>query len=130
MIELEEEVNSAMLNLKRRNGQSMAEYAIVLTVVVSAIVAMQIYVKRGLQGKVKDVTDQVGFGLLDVGYATTTSQYEPYYAQTEYQIGQNQTINEAYQDGGTVSRTSIAEESTRTGSATTGVDQGSDDQWQ
>ena len=120
-----------MWSMKRsRKGQSMAEYAIVLTVVVTAIVAMQIYVKRGLQGKVKDVTDNVGFGLADAGYKTTTNQYEPYYAATDYQVGQDQNVKEAYQTGGTVSRTSLSEKSTRTGGSTTGVDVGADDSWQ
>ena len=107
----------------------MAEYAIVLTVVVTAIVAMQIYVKRGLQGKVKDVTDNVGFGLQDAGYKTVTGQYEPYYASTDYQVGQDQSVKEAYETGGTVARTSQSEKSTRKGGSTTGVDLGADDSW-
>ena len=119
-----------MWKLTNRRGQSMAEYAIVLTVVVTAIVAMQIYVKRGLQGKVKDVSDNVGFGLLNAGYGKVTGQYEPYYAGTTYQVGQNQNVQEQYQTGGTVGRTSIKEESTRTGTSTTGVDVTQDDTWQ
>ena len=115
-----------MWKLTQRKGQSMAEYAIVLTVVVTAIVAMQIYVKRGLQGKVKDVTDDVGLGLTTT---TKTSQYEPYYATTDYEIGQDQSVKEAFKTGGTVERTSLSEKSTRKGGSTTGVDLGSDDAW-
>ena len=113
--------------LKRRKGQSMAEYAIVLTVVITAIAAMQIYVKRGLQGKVKDVTDDVGAGLTTT---TKTGQYEPYYAQSNYSTSQAQNVNEQYQAGGVVARNSIQEQSNRTGNANTGVDQAQGAAWQ
>ena len=48
-----------MLKLKRK-GQSTAEYAIVIGLVIAAAVAMQVYVKRGLQGKMKDAVDDNG----------------------------------------------------------------------
>ena len=114
----------------KRKGQSMAEYAIVLTVVITAIVAMQIYVKRGLQGKVRDVTDNVGAGLTAAGYAKVTNQYEPYYAQNNYTSTQNQNVQEQYQPGGAVARNSIQEQSGRTGNANVGTDQTQGASWQ
>jgi hypothetical protein len=123
-----------MLNLKRTRGQSMAEYAIVIAVVITAVVAMQLYAKRALQGKIKAVSDNVGFGLLNAGYVATAipNQYEPYYASTNYTIGQNQSIQEQYQTGGAVARNSISEQTTRTGTAQTGgaAQLTSDDAWQ
>ncbi|MFA5096994.1 MAG: hypothetical protein WC478_06605, partial [Candidatus Omnitrophota bacterium] len=62
-----------------RKGQSTAEYAIVIGLVIAAIVAMQVYVKRGLQGKVKDAVDYKDTGDTITG---TTAQYEPYYAES------------------------------------------------
>ena len=116
---------------KTRSGQSMAEYAIVLTVVITAIVAMQIYVKRGLQGKVRDVTDAVGFGLTKAqGITKVTNQYEPYYAQSNYNTSQNQSVNEQYQAGGAVARNSQQEQSNRTGNANVGTDQNQGAGWQ
>ena len=115
---------------KTRRGQSMAEYAIVLMVVITAIVAMQIYVKRGLQGKVRDVSDNVGAGLIAAGYAKTTNQYEPYYAQSNYNTTQDQNVNEQYLAGGAVSRNSLSEKSGRTGDANVGVDQAQGAAWQ
>ena len=99
---------------KTRRGQSMAEYAIVLTVVITAIVAMEIYVKRGLQAKVKDVTDDIGLGL---STTTKTKQYEPYYAQSNFKTDQSQNVNEQYQTGGAVARNSQQESSNRTGNS-------------
>ena len=113
---------------KIRRGQTMAEYAIVLTVVITAIVAMQIYVKRGLQGKVAGVTDNLGVGLAAQGIPTP-NQYEPYYAQANYNTSQNQKVQEQYQLGGAVARNSISEQTNRSGDANVGVDQTQDDAW-
>ena len=106
-----------MLNRARnRSGQSMAEYAIVLTVVVGAIIAMQLYVKRGLQGKVKDATDNVGSGL---GLPQNTNQYEPYYASSDYNVKQEQKGRDDFRTGGSVYRDTGQEDTTRTGKSTT-----------
>ena len=51
-----------------RFGQSVIEYAILLALVTSAIVAMQVYMKRGVQAKVKDMTDaMLPPGAVDAG---------------------------------------------------------------
>ena len=102
---------------RNRRGQSMAEYAIVLTVVIGAIVAMQLYVKRGLQAKVKDVTDVVGAGLT----GSKTNQYEPYYASSDFNVTSSQKSNEQYNPGGTVFRDTQKEETTRTGRSSVAV---------
>ena len=48
------------IRLNKRKAQSTLEYGVVIAVVVAALVAMQAYVKRGLQGKIKESTDQIG----------------------------------------------------------------------
>ena len=98
----------------------MAEYAIVFTVVIGAIIAMQLYVKRGLQAKVKDVTDDVGLGLTTT---TKTSQYEPYYASSDYSTTQAQKGRENFLTGGSVFRQTDQEDQTRTGSSQTSAPQ-------
>jgi Flp pilus assembly pilin Flp len=74
-------------HLKHKNGQSTAEYAILLGLVVGAVVVMQVYVKRGFQGKVKDATDlvtaQSGTITGLTGSVSNTAQYEPYYLARE-----------------------------------------------
>ena len=119
-----------MLKLFNRKGQNTAEYAILIAVVIGAIIAMQLYVKRGLQGKVRDVTDNVGAGLLDAGYTKVTNQYEPYYNTNNYTVGQDQSVNEQYQTGGLVARNSQSEKTTREGFSKSGVDITGDDAWQ
>lgn len=44
----------------KRRGQSTLEYAVVIAVVLAALIAIQIYVKRGIQGKLRSSTDQIG----------------------------------------------------------------------
>ena len=38
-------------------GQVLVEYGIILVLVVSAIIGLQLYVQRGLQGRYRAVTD-------------------------------------------------------------------------
>lgn len=66
-----------MLVLKNKKAQSTAEYAILIGLVVAGAIAMQTYVKRGLQGGVKYAVDRAG----KVG---GTAQYEPYYLQSDF----------------------------------------------
>jgi len=70
---------------RKKTGQSTAEYAIVIGLVLSAALAMQVYVKRGIQGKVKDASDAqvLTTNGLDFGVNSIKSgQYEPPYATT------------------------------------------------
>lgn len=126
-------VSTTMLN---RRGQSTAEYAIVISVVIAAVVGMQLYVKRGLQGKTKQVMDHFtrlnegtnGTNLLSTG-GNTFTQYEPYYQDQDYVVGQNSTSQEEYQLGGSVNRTGVNEATTRTGSSRQGTNIDGDDLW-
>ena len=49
-----------------RRGQSTVEYAVLIAVIIGALIAMQIYMKRGTMGKLRESTDQIG------------DQFEPY----------------------------------------------------
>ena len=46
--------------MRRRPAQSTVEYAVLAAVVVGALLVMQIYMKRGFSGKLKESTDRVG----------------------------------------------------------------------
>lgn len=48
-----------------RKAQSSLEYAVLIIAVVAALIAMTIYLKRGMQGKFRQGADELG------------SQYEP-----------------------------------------------------
>jgi hypothetical protein len=63
-----------------KKAQSTGEYALVFAIILGAIVAMQTYVKRGLQGRVKSGTDYMARETEDLGDVT---QYDPYYYQQD-----------------------------------------------
>lgn len=92
-----------------RKGQSTAEYAIVIGLVVAAAVAMQVYVKRGLQGKVKDAVDYND----PSATMLTGRQYEPDYQTTEAMVQTRDALetNQTLKGGGVV-RTIVGEEKT------------------
>ncbi|MDP2905738.1 MAG: hypothetical protein Q8O22_05495 [Candidatus Omnitrophota bacterium] len=91
-----------MLRRLGKRAQTTAEYAILIALVVGAVVAMQIYVKRGIQGRVRDVVDHVGAGgdVAGQNVAFTAEQYEPYYAASTANTEQNTSTDEEMQTGG------------------------------
>ncbi len=46
--------------LRRKIGQSVTEYAVLISLVSMAIFGVSLYIKRGIQGAVKDTADMVG----------------------------------------------------------------------
>jgi uncharacterized protein (UPF0333 family) len=69
------------LRLNKR-GQSTLEYALLIGVIVAALIAMQVYMKRGVQGKIRDATDQIG------------EQYSPGYTTGAITMDSNSTTHE------------------------------------
>ncbi|MFQ5680496.1 MAG: hypothetical protein ACE5GG_00350 [Candidatus Omnitrophota bacterium] len=59
-----------------RWAQSTLEYAMVIAVVVGALVAMQIYMKRGVEGKLRSSADDIGqqFDAAATDYTYTTTR--------------------------------------------------------
>lgn len=46
--------------LNRKKGQSTLEYAILIVIIIGALLTLQVYIKRGIQGRLKSATDDVG----------------------------------------------------------------------
>ncbi len=55
-------------------GQSTTEYAVVVIVIIVALLAMQNYMKRGMQGRMKSTVDDVG-EQYDPGVVNLSAQY-------------------------------------------------------
>ncbi|MCK9431013.1 MAG: hypothetical protein M0R17_13640 [Candidatus Omnitrophica bacterium] len=99
----------------RKRGQSTAEYAIVIGLVIAAAVAMQVYVKRGVQAKIKGVVDHKPDAMF------TTDQFEPDYASSDMDSTRKASVTTETKGQGAVDRT-IADEgevTKRWGSQTT-----------
>ncbi|MBU3934108.1 MAG: hypothetical protein KKH11_05535 [Candidatus Omnitrophica bacterium] len=88
-----------------KKAQNTAEYAILIGLIVAAAVAMQTYVKRGLQGRLKDGVDEL---------AEKTAQYEPYYLSSDFQTTSQAKRTATVGLGGGVG-TETEEESARAG---------------
>ena len=87
---------------RKLKGQSTAEYAILIGLVIAAAVAMQIYVKRALQGRihrgVQFLADYTGDQAANVGLAMNRyTQYEPYYLRSNFAVTR---YTDAQQDTG------------------------------
>ena len=88
---------------KRNKAQTTLEYAILIGVVVAGLIAMQVYLKRGYQGKLKESADSMG------------QQFSPGYTTNQYTITNSSKSKEEVADKVTTS--TIAEQkSDKTGS--------------
>ena len=88
-----------LLRLRSNRGQNTAEYAIVIALIIGAAIAMQTYVKRGLQGRSKDATDYMATQTNTIG---ATQQYEPYYMQSDVTTTAANTAQKNTAQGGAV----------------------------
>jgi len=97
-----------MFSYLNRRGQSTLEYAVLIAVVVGALLAIQVYVKRGVQGRFKQAADDIGeqFSPGYSGYNYTTTSLSSSHEEstsalqnatgsamstTTSNVGQNQT---------------------------------------
>ena len=69
--------------IKNKKAQNTAEYAILISLVVAGIIAMQTYAQRALQARVRDASQYMVNKSSLLG---TTLQYEPYYLTTNYTV--------------------------------------------
>ncbi len=71
---------------KNRKGQNTAEYALLISLVVAAIIAMQTYAQRAIQARIRDASNYLVVKTNTLG---STLQYEPYYLQTQYVVNRD-----------------------------------------
>lgn len=71
---------------RHKKGQSTLEYAVIMAVVVAALIAMQVYVKRGLQGRMKQASDDIG-EQFSPGYTTARKTTTSSVASRENTVG-------------------------------------------
>ncbi|MBF0511595.1 MAG: hypothetical protein HQL13_04610 [Candidatus Omnitrophica bacterium] len=103
--------------LKNRKAQNTAEYALLIAMVVAAVIAMQTFIQRALQGRMHDGATYLAQQTNDIGNA---QQYEPYYSQSNYQVNSAETDSKRTGSGLIAADTSNQRQ--RTGSQTTTYD--------
>jgi len=91
--------------MRLNKAQSLAEYALLATIVIAAIAGMQVYLKRGLQAKVKTFVDGATEGVSSLaGRDKPLSQYEPYYVQSDITTEALQKVATTHIPGGSTKR--------------------------
>lgn len=74
--------------LKSKLAQTTAEYALLIALVVAAVIAMQTYAQRAIQGRIRDAAKFMVNGTSALG---NTVQYEAYYHESSYNIDRTST---------------------------------------
>ena len=46
--------------INQKRGQSTLEYAVLVIVIIGALLSIQVYIKRGVQGRFKQAADDIG----------------------------------------------------------------------
>ena len=77
-----------MLVHLNKKAQSTLEYAVLIAIVVGALIAMQVYIKRGIQGRWKQASDDIG------------EQFSPGYTVGTYSSNSSVHSNETITGGG------------------------------
>ncbi|TAN61408.1 hypothetical protein EPN16_03240 [bacterium] len=85
-------------------AQSLTEYALVIALVSAGLIGMQVYVKRGIQAKVKNFVDGSVKESARMAGRPQLSQYEPYYTDSSFIVAQSQKSAVTYNPGGTIRR--------------------------
>ena len=87
--------------IKNKKAQNTAEYAILISLVVAGIIAMQTYAQRALQAKVRDTAQYYHDQRAGLAVTDSQEQYEPYYLETDYEVTRNESDTQAiFSQGG------------------------------
>ena len=79
--------------LKNKKAQNTAEYAILISLVVAGIIAMQTYAQRALQARVRDASQYM---VETINLGDKLQQYEPYYLNTSYNVIRDEVTGQDY----------------------------------
>ena len=99
--------------MKNKKAQQTAEYALLISLVVAAIIAMQTYAQRTIQARIKDASSHLANATSELG---KTTQYEPYYLETSYRTLRDETteqIQDIKADGNALFKTTQNSQTTR-----------------
>ena len=100
--------------IKNKKAQNTAEYAILISLVVAGIIAMQTYAQRALQARVRDAGVYLKNNTRTLG---NTVQYEPYYLESDYTADRDSADVQRL-DGTVLSREEMDSTSNRSGFTT------------
>jgi len=84
--------------IKNKKAQQTAEYALLISLVVAAVIAMQTYAQRTIQARIRDASVYLATETSQIG---STNQYEPYYLETDYTVVRDDIVRDTQTKAGT-----------------------------
>ena len=78
---------------RRQRGQSTLEYVILIIIILGALLSIQVYIKRGIQGRLKSATDDIGDQFKPGG--TNVVRWVNTYSKTQDSFGFNDSGDKA-----------------------------------
>lgn len=105
-------------------GQTLSEYAVLMAVVVAALLAMQIYMKRGFSGRLRAAADSVGEQYAPRRTTSGFTLVMSSQTRVKTELRRNQPLNPATNEQGNVMETTLTiadanpEKTERTGNET------------
>ena len=88
--------------LNQKRGQSTLEYAVLIVVIIGALLTIQVYIKRGVQGRLKSAADDIG------------DQYSDGNTNSIKHVYRNSSTQESFNAGNSVSQIGTGGETTNT----------------
>ncbi len=79
--------------LKNKKAQQTVELALLISLVVAAIIAMQTFAQRAIQSRIRDAAHYMANRTTEIG---NTLQYEPYYASSSYDVDRDSTETQTH----------------------------------
>jgi Flp pilus assembly pilin Flp len=73
---------------KNKKAQNTAEYALLISLVVAAVIAMQTYAQRAIQARIRGASIYMANQTSALG---NTTQYEAYYQSSDYDVDREST---------------------------------------
>jgi cytoskeletal protein RodZ len=82
--------------LNQKRGQSTLEYAILIVVIIGALLTIQVYIKRSIQGRLKSSADDIGDQYSDGNMNEIKTTYRNSTTEETFNAGNaaTNTINE------------------------------------
>jgi Flp pilus assembly pilin Flp len=88
--------------LNNKRGQSTLEYAVLVVIIIGALLTIQVYIKRGVQGRLKSAADDIGDQYSDGNQNMVTTTQRGGSTEQIYNAGVANTI---WQGNGEITNT-------------------------
>jgi Flp pilus assembly pilin Flp len=77
----------------KQKAQSVVEYGLVIALITGVLLVMQVYIRRGMQGRLKDVSDYTVREISRQVPGAAAQQFEPGYRGYDKEVWQDTTLN-------------------------------------